>query len=266
LDPGGNTLRLKAATFGLIAMLTFLVACGGDDSPGDGSVIISTIPPSEPVATATLPPAGTIAASPPASTTSPALTATTAPNNGAAVLSGFSYPITGGCLPQGDQLMPNAPREYRKGVHEGIDFYNVDNCTAIGVGTPVHAAKAGRVIRVDRSYVDLNSTSLAAVMANPTTAESIDVFRGRQVWVDHGGGVVTRYCHLSAVADGLQVGSMVNAGDVIAFVGESGTPESVGNPGHEYHLHFEVRVGDSYLGSGQPAAQVRALYTALFRP
>ena len=266
MDLGGNTLGLKAAILGLIAMFSFLVACGGDDSPGDGNVIISTVPPSEAVPTATLAPAGTVPGSPPASTTGPAPTATTAPNNGGAALSGFAYPIAGGCLPQGDQLMPNAPRDYRKGVHEGVDFYNVDNCTAIGLGTPVLAAKAGRVIRVDRNYVDLNATSLVAVMANPTAPESIDVFRGRQVWVDHGGGIVTRYCHLSAAADGLQVGSMVNAGDTIAFVGESGTPESVGNPGHEYHLHFELRIGDSYLGAGQPAAQVRALYLALFRP
>lgn len=265
MDPGGNTLRLKAATLGLIAMLTFLVACGDDKRPGDGGVVVSTVAPTEAVPTATLPP-GTVPASPPASTTGPAPTATTAPNNGGAALSGFIYPIPGACLPQGDQLMPNAPREYRKGVHEGVDLYGVDNCTAIGLGTQVHAAKAGRVVRVDRNYVDLNATSLAAIMVNPTSAESFDAFRGRQVWVDHGGGIVTRYCHLSAVAEGLQVGSMVNAGDLIAFVGESGTPESVSNPGNEHHLHFELRMGDSYLGAGLAPAQVRALYLALFRP
>src|SRR5688572_29211364 len=148
-------------------MLTLLAACGGDDSPGDGSVIVSTVSPSEAVPTVTLPPAGTLPASPPAATTSPVPTATTAASNGGAALSGFIYPIPGACLPQGDQLMPNAPREYRKGVHEGVDFYSVDNCTSIGLGTPVHAAKAGRVIRVDRTYVDLNSASLAAVMTNP---------------------------------------------------------------------------------------------------
>jgi murein DD-endopeptidase MepM/ murein hydrolase activator NlpD len=244
-------------------MLAFSVACGGDDNPVDGSVIVSTVPPTIEAPTATLPPAGTAVASPPASTAGPA--PTNPPANGGA-LSGFIFPITGACLPQGDQLMPNAPREYRQGTHEGVDMYNVDNCTPIGLGTPVHAAKAGRVIRVDRDYVNLTPATLAAIMANPTSAESFDQFRGRQVWVDHGGGIVSRYCHLSAVADGLQVGNMVNAGDVIAFVGESGTPESVSNPGHEYHLHFEVRVGDSYLGAGQPPAQVRALYLALFKP
>ncbi len=53
-------------------------------------------------------------------------------------------------------------------------------------------------------------------------------------------------------------------GQQIAFVGESGTPESVTNPGHEYHLHFELRVGDSYLGEHEPAPVVRGLYKALF--
>src|SRR5690606_17504275 len=53
------------------------------------------------------------------------------------VLRGFAYPIEGGCLPEGNQLMPNAPREYRQGTHEGVDFYDVDNCTPVTVGTPV---------------------------------------------------------------------------------------------------------------------------------
>ena len=56
------------------------------------------------------------------------------------------------------------------------------------------------------------------------------------------------------------------AGDLVGFVGESGTPSSVTNPGHEYHLHFELRVGASYLGSGLPPARVRALYVAAFQP
>jgi len=181
-------------------------------------------------------------------------------------LKGFIYPIAGGCLPKGDQLMPNAARTYRLGTHEGVDLYNVDNCTQIGLGTPVRAAKAGRVIRADTNYENLTPEILNALLANPTTDASLDAFRGRQVWVDHGGGIVTRYCHLSAIAQGLAAGQDVNQGDVIAYVGESGTPESVGNPGNQYHLHFEVRIGSSYLGAGESALTVRQLYTALFTP
>jgi murein DD-endopeptidase MepM/ murein hydrolase activator NlpD len=55
-------------------------------------------------------------------------------------------------------------------------------------------------------------------------------------------------------------------GQLVAYVGESGTPESVSSPGRENHLHFEVRIGDSYLGKALPAAQVRTLYMTLFGP
>jgi peptidoglycan LD-endopeptidase LytH len=182
-----------------------------------------------------------------------------------AELTGFTMPIAGGCLPKGNQLMPNAPRPYRKGTHEGIDFYNADNCARINKGTPVVAAKAGRVIRADMSYVDVTKKQVDAYLADPNTEASLDQFRGRQVWIDHGNGVITRYCHLSGIAPGLAAGAAVPAGQVIGFVGESGTPSSVTNPGHEYHLHFELRVGGSYLGKGLAPAQVRALYVAAFR-
>lgn len=184
---------------------------------------------------------------------------------GAPDLHGFSFPIAGGCLPKGAQLMPNAPRTYRKGTHEGIDFYHSDNCTRITRGTPVVASKAGRVVRVDTVYVDVTKKDVDAYLADPKTEASMDKFRGRQVWIDHGAGVITRYCHLSGVAPGLVVGMTVTAGQSVGLVGESGTPSSVSNPGHEYHLHFELRVGQSYLGRELPAAKVRSLYADAFR-
>lgn len=182
------------------------------------------------------------------------------------VLSGFKMPIAGACLPKSERLMPNAPRDYRKGTHEGIDFYNSDSCTRVTKGTPVLAAKAGRVTRADRAYVDVNKKQVDAFLANPDTPASLDQFRGRQVWIDHGGGVVTRYCHLQGVATGFEVGAQVPAGQLIGYVGESGTPSSVTKPGSQFHLHFELRVGDSFLGKALPPAKVRALYTAAFKP
>jgi murein DD-endopeptidase MepM/ murein hydrolase activator NlpD len=179
-------------------------------------------------------------------------------------LHGFIYPIAGGCLPASNRLMPNAPRTYRNGFHEGIDFYHSDNCTKIVKGTDVIAAKAGTVIRADVDYVDVTEAQVAAYLADPNTEASLDQFRGRQVWIDHGAGVVTRYCHLSGVAPGIVPGMRVMAGQLVGFVGESGTPSSVRNPGHEYHLHFEVRVGDSFLGHALPEKTVRASFVELF--
>lgn len=184
---------------------------------------------------------------------------------------GFVFPIEGACLPKSDNLMPGAARAYRNGIHEGIDFYQVDNCTKISKGTPVRAAKDGTVIRADQGYHDLTRAELAAADEKIAAGQAndpalLDLLRGRQVWVDHGDGVVTRYAHLSAIPPEIQVGRKVVQGETIAFVGDSGTPESIADPTSEMHLHFELRTGDSYLGRGLPPAQVRKLYENLFAP
>ncbi len=234
------------------------VACSGSSAAGNGGVIITPI-----VATST--PIPFVVGSP-VGVLTPNGATTPAPNGAGSQLTQFSYPIAGGCLPKGDQLMPNAPRPYREGIHEGVDFYDSDNCTRIARGTPVLAAKPGRIIRADLSYNDMTPAELAKYSANPNTDEALDKFRGRQVWVDHGNGIVTRYCHLSGVAPGIAAGTTVATGQVLGYVGESGTPESVTAPGTENHLHFELRAGDSYLGKGLPAAEVRQLYQTLFSP
>ena len=84
------------------------------------------------------------------------------------------------------------------------------------------------------------------------------------MWVDHGGGVVTRYCHLSSIAADIRVGTHVEAGRRLGGVGESGTPEFITAPGTEMHLHAEVRIGDTFLGVGVDPAIVRGQYRQLF--
>jgi len=193
---------------------------------------------------------------------------TATPRPAPPVLTGFVYPIDGGCLPEDDALMAGAPRDYRNGIHEGVDFYDADNCTSIGLGTEVLAARPGTVIRADWDYQELTPEELADLeersQLDGFDPEIEDAYRGRQVWVDHGSGVVTRYAHLSGVAEEIEVGKRVNKGEPIAYVGESGTPESVNDPGYEYHLHFEIRVGDEYLGEGLSPDEVRGLYEEAF--
>jgi murein DD-endopeptidase MepM/ murein hydrolase activator NlpD len=184
---------------------------------------------------------------------------------------GLIFPIEGACLPSNDDLMPNAPREYRGGIHQGVDFYGVDNCVSIVRGTSVRAVKAGRVIRAMLNYQDLTWDELQALNERIAQGEAndpdiLDAFRGRQVWVDHGGGLVTRYAHLDGIAPGIDVGVTVEAGQELGYVGESGTPESLTAPGTEYHLHFELWVGGQYLGQGLPPDEVRALYEKAFSP
>ena len=155
------------------------------------------------------------------------------------VVRGLLIPIDGAEIATDPELLPNSSREYRAGWHEGIDF-------PTDRGTPVRAAAAGIVVRVDRDFVEwdaaeANAALEAAIALGYTPEETLDRIRGRQVWIDHGRRVMTRYAHLESVAD-LRVGESVARGQIIGAVGSSGFEE--GGP----HLHFEVRVGEDYLG------------------
>ncbi len=168
----------------------------------------------------------------------------------------FATPIEGGDVPEDPELLPGAPRDYRAGVHEGIDF-------PAPTGTPVLAAASGTVVRVDVSFLDWarEQQEIAlyeALTLGYTPAATLDRIRGRQVWIDHGKGVITRYAHLSTV-EPLVVGEKIEAGALLGEVGSSGYPQ--GGP----HLHFEVRVGDDFYGDGLSGdALVRAV-SRLFR-
>ena len=184
-------------------------------------------------------------------------------------LTGFVFPLDGACLPSRDEVMPNAPRSYRNGTHEGVDFYHGDVCTEIVRGLPVRAMYEGVVTRAMHAYQDITSDVVAALTARTQDQgyrdpEALDIFLGRQVWIDHGNGVTTRYCHLDGIDPAVDVGVFVRQGDALGGVGESGTPESITAPGQEVHLHTELRINESFLGAGLPAGEVRALYTHLF--
>lgn len=168
----------------------------------------------------------------------------------------FALPIEGGEIPQDLELLPSAPRDYRGGIHEGIDFPAPD-------ATPVLAAASGTVVRVDVSFVDWNAEEQDAALSEAVTlgytpAATLDRIRGRQVWIDHGKGVITRYAHLSAVQP-LVVGQRIEAGALIGQVGSSGFPQ--GGP----HLHFEVRVGEGFYGDGLSGDDLLRAVSRLFR-
>jgi murein DD-endopeptidase MepM/ murein hydrolase activator NlpD len=163
----------------------------------------------------------------------------------AAALTGFAIPI-GFALPEEPELLPGSPREYRGGFHEGIDF-------PLAFEMPVAAAKAGKIIRIDSDYTEWSVDEQiqgedAGFRLGYTPEAVLDKLRGRQVWIDHGHGVVSRYAHLQSV-ELLSVGSIVEQGTVIGRVGNSGTKAGP-------HLHIEIRIGEAYLGDGLSGRQL----------
>jgi murein DD-endopeptidase MepM/ murein hydrolase activator NlpD len=127
----------------------------------------------------------------------------------------------------------------------------------------VLAAASGTVARVDVSFIDWNAEEQDTVLSEAVTlgytpTATLDRIRGRQVWIDHGKGLITRYAHLSAVG-ALVVGQKIEAGALIGQVGSSGFPQ--GGP----HLHFEVRSGDGFYGDGLSGNELVRAVSRLFR-
>jgi murein DD-endopeptidase MepM/ murein hydrolase activator NlpD len=168
-------------------------------------------------------------------------------------LRGLQVPIDGAQVTSRDFQMPGAPRHYRLGVHEGIDFYGHTVGVPVNRRTPVRAVAGGTVIRALKDYrpptpaqADMQEDRSHSLGYTPP--EVLDAYRGMQVWIDHGSGVVSRYAHLSSIAPGVQVGAEIARGQVIATVGNSGTPASLSSETADVHLHLELWVDDRYIG------------------
>lgn len=100
------------------------------------------------------------------------------------------------------------------GGHTGIDYVAAN-------GTQVYAAASGVVIQVSTGWSG---------------------GYGNEIVISHGGGIATRYAHLSRVR--VSAGETVSAGELIGNVGNSG--RAYGASGG-YHLHFEELVNGHYI-------------------
>ncbi len=171
-------------------------------------------------------------------------------------------PLPGTTLSWNDAHLPGAERPYRNGIHHGLDFYAEESGADISTGTPVFAAASGELVRVDKDYEfptneELIQLSRKCQELGKTPEEILDVFRGRQVWVENEKGFIIRYCHLDDVAENLEKGEHVRVGDEIGTMGYSGTTE-VDRP----HLHLEIWFDDNYLGEGMSNEEIREFFQA----
>ncbi|WLI05640.1 peptidoglycan DD-metalloendopeptidase family protein [Pseudomonas sp. FP597] len=103
--------------------------------------------------------------------------------------------------------------------HAGLDF-------AVPAGTPIKSPAAGKVIRTGDYF-----------------------FNGNTVFVDHGQGFISMFCHLSKID--VKAGQSLARGEVVGKVGSTGRATGP-------HLHWNVSLNDArvdpaiFIGAFQP--------------
>lgn len=103
--------------------------------------------------------------------------------------------------------------------HSGLDF-------AASSGTPIKAPAAGKVILIGDYF-----------------------FNGKTVFVDHGQGLISMFCHLSAI--GVNLGDELPRGGVLGKVGATGRATGP-------HLHWNVSLNDARVDP--------AIFIGAFKP
>jgi murein DD-endopeptidase MepM/ murein hydrolase activator NlpD len=181
---------------------------------------------------------------------------------------GLWFPIAGASVPRSEAYLPGAPRVYRNGVNQGFDFYSNDAGIPIPYGTPVVASAGGVISRADNNYSELDQAAwdalLEEVEVNGATEEQLDRLRGRQIWLTTDDGRTLRYAHLSRIRPGIEEGQRVYRGQVIGFVGNSGTDDGVRGTSGGARLHFEIWQDEQFFGQEMDSEELRVRAASLF--
>ncbi|MFW5487114.1 MAG: M23 family metallopeptidase [Desulfovibrio sp.] len=111
----------------------------------------------------------------------------------------FTRPVKGGI--SSEYGLRRFYNEQPRSPHRGVDLRGAK-------GTPIKAVNAGRVVLKGKFY-----------------------FGGNTVFIDHGQGLISMYCHMSKIK--VKQGAMVSKGEVIGLVGSTGR---VTGP----HLHLSI--------------------------
>ena len=169
-------------------------------------------------------------------------------------------PVDGVEVPKSPDLLPGAAREYRGGVHEGVDF----RCVR---GLPVRAAADAKVLTIEDepNLPERQRDDLLRVcrVLGETPPEVLRSLHGRRITLNlgvHAGHLLTAsYSHLASIRPDLKPGMAVRAGEVIGMTGASGTSHDY-RPDGWGEVHFELRWDGQPLGLALGPSQAGKAY------
>ena len=164
-------------------------------------------------------------------------------------------------VPQYLNLLPNALREYRAGIHKGIDF-------PAPLNTPIMAVSSGIVVRSNPTHSDVDIDTYKAFLETTQKLSKTpdDIYNyillGKSIIIDHGYTIVPNfrtisvYAHLSSIAEGILPGVNVEKGQVVGLAGNTGTSSGALRNAKGAHLHWEIHfentIGRYFLGQNIP--------------
>lgn len=114
---------------------------------------------------------------------------------------------------------------------DALPNYNAG--TSSGFGYRNHPVSGGYVFHQGTDIAAPSGTEIAALGSGEVRVMEFNSARGFYIIIDHKNGYETVYQHCSAFADGLNVGSTVQQGQIIAYVGSTGISTGA-------HLHLEI--------------------------
>lgn len=186
-------------------------------------------------------------------------------------LSFLGNPIKGAHVSTVDSSLPGASRAYRKGIHEGIDWYGGETTgVPITKKTPVLSMADGVIVRIDHNYKEMTPEQrqqfldLGKQNDGQTPQYVLDKLRGRSVWVQHDRGVMARYVHLDRVNMKLNVGQKVKKGEILGYVGNSGTSDGAKGNNEGLHLHLDIFIYGKWPWSPYTMKERRMILEKVF--
>ena len=166
------------------------------------------------------------------------------------------FPVKGAVLTNKPNLLPNAQRSYRNGIHEGVDI-------VVSFMTPVYASLDGIIVVANTEYQDVDIESYERFLKTTDIMKKtpMDIYShillGKHIIIDHGFEYLSNYrttstyAHLEKIYN-IKVGDVVKKGDLIGYVGNTGTRYGALNNLLGAHLHWEIHFENEsnkyYLG------------------